>query len=222
MLKADAREATPIMQRAMHTLLGMGVTTGRPGADLRSACGDLIAHAQVLIQSDAIGPPLVNCFDLARKAGFTQIQLSHVRDSVITETAVSLGAVLIRNAIIETSLATECRVIADMAFDNREAVDQLKLAMNATFNAVEETAADDMDQMAYQALISLHAALSFHLIETGRPLPRMIRFAFAAPLTTLVMAHRLYDDAGRADELRTENNVVHPAFAPPTGRALSA
>jgi len=32
---------------------------------------------------------------------------------------------------------------------------------------------------------------------------------------------RLYSDAGRADELRAENDVVHPAFMRPTGYALS-
>jgi prophage DNA circulation protein len=36
-----------------------------------------------------------------------------------------------------------------------------------------------------------------------------------------VMAYKLYDDASRCDELRQENKVVHPAFCPPTGRALS-
>jgi prophage DNA circulation protein len=36
-----------------------------------------------------------------------------------------------------------------------------------------------------------------------------------------VLAYRLYADASRADEIRAENKVVHPAFCPPTGIALS-
>ena len=35
------------------------------------------------------------------------------------------------------------------------------------------------------------------------------------------MFNRLYDDAGRADELREENQVAHPLFAPRIGVALS-
>jgi prophage DNA circulation protein len=36
------------------------------------------------------------------------------------------------------------------------------------------------------------------------------------------MAYRLYTDASRADDVRDENKVVHPAFCPMTGLALSA
>ena len=86
---------------------------------------------------------------------------------------------------------------------------------------MEEIAADDMDQMTYQALVRLHAAVTFFLVETARPLPRMLNFQFGAPMPTLVAAYRLYADAGRADELRAENKVVHPAFMRPFGKALS-
>jgi prophage DNA circulation protein len=41
-------------------------------------------------------------------------------------------------------------------------------------------------------------------------------------MPTLVMAYRLYADASRGDELRAENKVVHPAFSPAAGLALSA
>ena len=49
----------------------------------------------------------------------------------------------------------------------------------------------------------------------------MLDFQFAAIRPTLIQSYRLYADASRADELREENNVVHPAFAPRNGRALS-
>jgi prophage DNA circulation protein len=50
----------------------------------------------------------------------------------------------------------------------------------------------------------------------------MLNFRFVEAGPTLVFAYRLYDDASRGDELREENGVVHPAFAPSFGRALSA
>lgn len=222
MLKVDAKEATPILQRALDQLLQSTTTRGRPGADLRTACGDLRARANTLLLNDLAGAPTANCLELARKAGVTQKQLAWVRGTVQDERPKKLGATLVKNSIIRMCLATEGRVIADMTFVNRDDVNALKALMNEAFTDTEEIAADDMDQMTYRALVELHAAISFHLIETARPLPRMLRFQFAAPLTTLVIGHRLYDDAGRANELRDENKVIHPAFALPTGRALSA
>jgi prophage DNA circulation protein len=94
--------------------------------------------------------------------------------------------------------------------------------INATFATLENIVADAMDSLLYMALIRLNAATTHFLTETARPLPRMLAFRFAAPLSTLVAAHRLYDDAGRADELRQENKVVHPAFMKQEGVALSA
>jgi prophage DNA circulation protein len=86
---------------------------------------------------------------------------------------------------------------------------------------MEEIAADDMAQMTYQSLVGLHAALAFFFAERARPLPRMLRYRFFEALPTLVMAYKLYSNAGRADELRRENKNVHPAFMQLTGRALS-
>jgi|SRR5262245_25720176 len=222
MFKADAIEAAPILQRALVALLAAAPTRGRNGADLRTACGDLFENAELLIQAGLAGEPLDHCFELARKTGMTQKQLSFVRSRVLEETPKLLGAILIKNAIVNMCLGHEGTVIADMRFANREEVNQLKTAMNEIFNQVEEVAADDMDQMSYRTLVELHAAIIYHLTETARPLPRMLAFQFASSRPTLAIAYRLYDDAARADELRVENKVVHPAFMLPTGRALSA
>jgi prophage DNA circulation protein len=220
--KFDSKEATPIMQRALRELLTAAPTRGRAGSDLRTACGRLMATAAILIQRDEAGQPLADCFELAYKTGVTQKQISYVRSTVVAEAPVSVGGLLIKNSIIEMCLSVEGRVIADMDFTTRGEVEQMMLTMNEAFGAAEEVAANDMDAMTYRALISLHASITFFLTETARPLPRLIRFAFAASMPTLVTAQRLYYDAGRADELRQENRVVHPAFMRATGQALSA
>jgi len=222
MFKKDAKEAAPIMQRSLKALVAAVPSRGHQGADLRTACGVLRVKAETLIQADAAGPPLAECFDLARKAGITQAQLATVRTETASEKPVTLGAMMIKDSIIGICLATEARVIADMTFTSREDIDALKAQMNAIFAPVEEMLADEMDQMTFQAMVALHAAIIFFLIDTGRPLPRMLKFAFSRSMPTLVTAHRLYADAGRADQLRDENKVVHPAFMRPTGRALSA
>jgi prophage DNA circulation protein len=97
----------------------------------------------------------------------------------------------------------------------------VKASTSEAFAAMQEIAADDMDQAGYMVLIQLHAALAYYLAQTARPLPRMLSYAFTDTLPTLVLAYRLYADAGRADELRAENKIVHPAFSLREGRALS-
>jgi prophage DNA circulation protein len=222
MQKRDAQEAAPIMQRSITALLAAVPTSGRNGANFRTACGALITNAESLIQTDLAGPPLQLCFDLARQAGATQAQLAIVRNQTLTETPVSVGANMITGSIITMCLATEGRVIADMTFVSRQDADALRLQMNDVFGSVEEYLADIMDQMSYRATVQLHAAIIYHLVQTARPLPRMVQFAFGGSMPTLVMAQRLYADASRADELRDENKVVHPAFMLPSGMALSA
>jgi prophage DNA circulation protein len=222
MFRQDAKEAAPLLQRALAVLLSAIPTRGRPGADVRTACGDLSANAESLLSNDVAAPPLVNCFNLAQQTGATQPQLATVRNSVLAETPVTLGATLTKNSIIHVCLATEAGIISNTKFVSRDDVDALKAQMNGVFSAMEEVAADDMDQMTYRALVELHAAITGYLVDTARPLPRMLRFQFAAPQSTLIAAQRLYYDASRANQLRDENHVVHPAFMLPLGRALSA
>ena len=222
MRKDDVGEAAPIVRRAMHSLLLTVSDRGRPGSDVRTAIGDLLVHVEAMLYADTIGPSLAECFDLTRKAGATFASLVEVRKAVSAEQPHTLGGHLITDSLIHFCLGTEARIIVDMTFVSREDAEQVKKAVNTGFSPAEETAADAMDSPTYMALIALHAATSYYLVETARPLPRMLAFQFAEPKSTLVAAHRLYDDAGRADELRDENKVVHPAFMRPTGRALSA
>ena len=221
MFKLDAEEAAPICQRTLTFMLSLTATQGRSGSDFRTAVGDFNVNAVHLIRNDIAGPPLSDIFNKGRLAGITQPQMERVRVQTAAETPTSLGATLIRDCLVQFALATEGRIIADMTFVSREDVDALQALMQSAFDPAEELAADSMDQMMFQALISLHAAISFHLIAAARPLPRMLNFQFAQSLPTLVAAYRLYADAGRADELRAENKNVHPAFLLPYGRALS-
>ena len=221
MFRADAIEAAALCDRVLSYLLELAPTSGRPGSDLRTAVGDFIANAESLLADDEAGPPLDEIFDLARNANMTFAQFEEVRTTAVAETPKLLGAVLIQNALIEFILATESVIIANTTFVSREDVDVVKASTSEAFSAMQEIAADDMDQAGYMVLIQLHAALAYYLAQTARPLPRMLSYAFTDTLPTLVLAYRLYADAGRADELRAENKIVHPAFSLREGRALS-
>jgi prophage DNA circulation protein len=222
MNRLEADEAAPIVDRMLLNLLGTVPPKGRAGSDARTAIGDTRANAHKLCITDAVGPPLDECFDLAQQAGSTAEQINYVRVLIEQETPVTLGGRLIRDAGIRLCLATQSRIIASMTFVSRQDVTAIKQQLYQPFRDAEEIAADSMDQMTFQALVALHGAVTNHLVATARPLPRMVNFRFFEPLPSLVMAYKLYDDASRCDELRQENKVVHPAFCPMTGLALSA
>lgn len=222
MFKVDVVEAVPIIAHAMQGLLLTVSDHGRLGSDARTAIGDLMTHLEMLLHDDAIGEPLATCFDLAREAGAVMSDIGAIYGTVLAETPHTLGGNLIKDALLKLCFANISRIIADITFTSRERVDDVRQAVNTEFVVLEEIVADAMDSESYTTLVRLNAATTHFLIETARPLPRMLAFRFAAPLSTLLAAHRLYDDAGRADELREENKVVHPAFMQPLGRALSA
>lgn len=222
MLRIDAIEAQPILNATLDAILSFTATRGRAGADLRASVGDIKATARRLLQDDILADPLIECFELARVAGITLAQLEQVRKLTSAQPAVSVGAIMTKDTLIELALATQGRIIAVTTFVSRQDVVDVKSMLSVSFAEIEEGVADQMDSTTYRALITLHAAITSHLVETARPLPRMISFQFNTIMSTLLLSHRLYADARRADELRRENRVVHPAFAPRIGRALSA
>src|SRR4051812_48492913 len=221
MFKPDVTEAVPICETVLQALLAATATRGRTGADLRSAIGDFLAHAPALLQGNLAGEPLGNIFELARLAGVTLAQLDRVRNVALAQPAISVGAIVTRDNLVLFALAAQARVLADTTFVSRDDAEAVRNLFNAAFGPTEEVAADAMDSETYRALVETHAAVSLFLIETARPLPRMLHYRFAWPLPSLVTAYRLYADASRGDELRAENKIVHPAFCPVEGKALS-
>lgn len=222
MFKNDIPESNVIVDTVLTALLSWTATRGRSGAELRAAVGSIKTRAPVLLRNDAIADPLIECFGLARVGGITLWQLDKVRQIAVRQTATSVGAILTKDTMIQLTLATMGQVIAATRFTSRQDVTTTKELINNAFAGMEEIVADEMDSIMYRALIGLHAAIIAYLTETARPLPRMLAYQFNTVMTSLGMSYRLYADASRADELRNENKVVHPAFMPRTGIALSS
>lgn len=63
-------------------------------------------------------------------------------------------------------------------------------------------------------LVRLRAAVTRDVAERAELLRRASTFKPAAVLPALVIAHRVYQDAGRTDELVLRNGIRHPAFVP--------
>jgi prophage DNA circulation protein len=222
MKKPDSTEAGGLVERLVKRLAVTISATDQSGATARAALGDLRANRFAYLAADTLGAPMRNCFDLVRQAGATQAKIANVLSLTEAETPVTLGATLVQTSAIYFCLATQAQIIASMTFTSRQDVDALRAALLAPFSTAEETAADGMAQASFMALIQLDAAVMNFLITSASPLPRMVAYQFADILPSLVVAYRLYQDAGRADQIVQENKIVHPAFCPTAGLALSA
>jgi prophage DNA circulation protein len=223
MQSEDSKEANKIIQTLLDDLSTCISQKGQSGIDARTAIGDLKIQALVLLSQDAIGPQLLNCFDLVVQAGALRTQIDWVRMRLSTiPVPVTVGATMVQNSCIALCLATEADIIGAMTFTSFQDVETVIDSLQEPFQDAIESAADEMDQATYQALLSLASTLVNFLVTTARPLPRMINYQFTDTLPSLVIAHRLYADSSRADEIRQENKIVHPAFCPRQGRALSS
>lgn len=218
----DAQEAFDILDAMLTALLGSLVGGGGiAGAAFRYAVSDLRVTGLAQIQAGTLGLPLLEAFMLALPAGATYASLDRVRLALQAETPVSDAAAAVATAGLRFTLGRQARILAATTFPSSDAVMAALSRATDGFEAAEEYAADNRDPAAYQALIGLHAAVVHDLTTRACVLPKIVTYALPSGMTAHALANRLYGDAGRADELRAENGVAHPAFMPPTGTCLS-
>jgi len=221
MEKPAVKDADGIVQRLLVNLSSCIVDKGTVGLTAQTTIGWLAANSQQLLYYDQIGYPLDLCFDQVRQAGAIIRKMEEVRVLLTLEKPKTLGGTIVRDRSIQLCMAQEGKIISDMNFTSRQDIDAMLKAIQPSFEAAEETAADTMDGADYQALINLRAAIVNYLVSTSRGLPAMTTYWFARSLPSLVISYRLYADASRYDEIRAENKVVHPAFCRNTGKTLS-
>lgn len=222
MINPDADEAAGIVTRMLGHMAQCIDPTTSAAPQARSQIGYVVANINSLLLDDVIGSAIDYCFQLVIAAGATQSEIEFVRQWLIVETPKTLGGTQVQAGCVQLCLAAEGQIIANITFVSREDVETCLQSILEPFAVSEELAADNMDQMAFQALISLQATITNFLVNTARPLPYMTSYQFNKSLPSLVIAYRLYGDASRADQIVQENKIVHPAFCPPSGTALSA
>lgn len=104
---------------------------------------------------------------------------------------------------------TAARVVAETDWLSRqdaEAAGNDVLELIDLQMQTDEPVADSV----YNALVVLRAAVSTDLRTRALALPNMSEYTPQATLPAVVIAHRLYGDATRADEICVRNNVRHP------------
>jgi hypothetical protein len=220
MNNTELKEAAALLKSALDILLTVALGS-ESGANLRLACGDLSARAAAAIKSGVLGTDLLACFDAAYDAGATINSMGRVRAAIGDLTATGWPAIAVKTACLRLAMVEESKCLAAATFVSRTDVENYVGRVNGVFGSVEDYAADQRDIQTYRALVALHTAVVKDLATRGRPLPRIVSYAYQTAKPALWIANRLYGDGGRAEELIAENKMVHPLFAPMTGRAFS-
>jgi len=130
--------------------------------------------------------------------------------------AVAASATLFLIVICAGAMAVAASDAEPASTDEANAV---KDRVCAQLDAAIVRAGDLGDDDSYNALLSVRQAFVSAMAQKGTGLTDMMQVNAPASLPALVLANRLYQDAGRSDELIQETRVPHPAFMPLSFRA---
>jgi prophage DNA circulation protein len=199
-----------------------GLINATQDSATRLACTNLQAQAISTVQTSSLGVPLFACFELAYNAGASLASMDSLRASLAGLATYTNQGAAVQQICLRFALVEECRILSDQNWTSRQDVVTWLGQLNDAFAPVEDYAALQRDNVTYQALVALHAATAQDLASRSRTLPRMINYSYPQTMPALWIAQRLYADGSRADELIKENKLIHPLFAPMTGRALAS
>lgn len=115
------------------------------------------------------------------------------------------------------ALTNQARVLA-VAISNTTLVptaQQARALRNVLVLQIDtELEANDPPAQLATALMAMRAAVVRDVAARAEYLRQTSSYTPAAVLPALVLAHRIYQDAARADELAERNAIAHPAFVP--------
>ncbi|MGE4406038.1 DNA circularization protein [Pseudomonas sp.] len=115
----------------------------------------------------------------------------------------ALQGLVQRSAVIEAA-----RSAATVDFASYDDAAALRLELADRLDAEMDTADDE----TYRVLTDLRVALVRDLNARSANLARVVRYTPTLTLPALVVAYRLYDDAGRDGEIAARNSIRHPGF----------
>lgn len=198
--------------------------SGASGAQTNFLCGQLATNGSAYLYAGGLQfwSALRACFVAAQTAGATFVGMNNVLTVANGLAPVGLPGIAVKNFSIRMALATQAQILANTTFTSRQEIDNYFNQIEPAFDAAELVAADNLDNVAYQALINIHAAVSNDLATRAYTLPEMVTYSYPTRKPSLWIAQRLYQDASRNDELIAENSAINPLFMPSTGVALAS
>ncbi len=115
--------------------------------------------------------------------------------------------------------AEAVRATSEITFESYDEAVAVREDLAERLDLAAAAAADAGDDKAFRALGALRLAVTRDVTRRGGSLARVYAYAPPATEAALVIAHRLYGDAGRAAEIVERNRIRHPGFVP-GGQAL--
>lgn len=219
-LLATARQATSVA--------GLATIVGLTGA-LSAGLTELLRTPVLLVQAiRSIYAELVQQVlrPLSALAELQMVFFANTRRS----TPVLAGSTAARSATNDNAradlnrrlaLSNQARLLAvALAQDGTvPTADHARALRNALLAQIDtELEVNDPPSEVAATLAKMRAALVRDVAARSELLQRRSTFTPQAVLPALVLAHRVYQDASRCEELVVRNNVAHPAFVP--ARAL--
>ena len=222
MMRPDDIEDIAAVVTAGEALLAARTRgTGRAAADYRRAAGDLLASVEGRIADGTLGTALAALFPLAAAADVDRAAWPVLRAEFAGLAALTDAGARFRADLRRLALVEDVRAVSAVVFQSRDQANAERARLVDAFDTAILEASDLGELEVARALTAALGAAVRDIEARGRPLGRIVTYRFPEPMPSLVLAHRLYADAGRADEIAAMNTVRHPAFMPTQGEVLS-
>lgn len=112
------------------------------------------------------------------------------------------------NMLRATAMAAVARAAVSMPFTSLQEAQ----AAQAQLVAEIEDIAENVDDDSYIALRNMSVALAGHLDRVASTLPKTFTYTVASDTSSIMIAHWLYGDANRADEIVARNALKNPGL----------
>lgn len=114
------------------------------------------------------------------------------------------------NLIRASAIASVARAAVSLPFTSRDEA----IAASDVLSAEIDDVAEDVDDDTYVALRNMRVALAAHLSRVASTLPEIRTYTVAQDSSVTMIAHWLYGDATRADEIVARNSIKNPGLIP--------
>lgn len=170
----------------------------------------LVSGVRLLVRDVAGGS--ADAWSLARVLLNFGGGLSEVAGTTPSRRAQAANQAALVQLVRVLAVAEGARAVSTVAWGSYQAAIAARDELLGTMDAV--MLAPGLADEPFAALRDLRAAVVRDAAASGANLARLVSWTPVATAPALVLAHTLYGDAGRADELLVRNHVRHPLFVP--------
>jgi prophage DNA circulation protein len=172
------------------------------------AAQELVAAVKQAVREVAYGPR--EAFDLARTLFRFGSDLPNVPTHTPSRRQQAANQAAMVKLVRVAAVAEGAAASSELEFESYQ--DALSVRASITDAADELMEADDTGDALYDALRALRAATVRDITARAPDLARVVAYTPATTLPALVIAHELYADATRSDEIVARNRIAHPSF----------